>query len=152
MGITEEASFPDTADNLENKTVALGKWVFNLGGVVHEFKDVLRRFQESMKHWTDRGPEDYDKNERDLRDLLTSAVREGSRRANIEIHGYTEGGGGSWKDKAIWVMMTLLVSGIIGNVVQYAEIASLKTAFQDFTTSMERRVNNLEQRIYRGTP
>lgn len=106
---------------------------------------------KGLSHWSDRGPEDYEKNQRDLESLLASAVREGARRASIQVGNYNEGGG-SWSKWIVPGLVTLTVAGIIGNVVQYAEVASLKTAFTDFATSMERRVNNLEQRVYRGSP
>lgn len=149
MGVTEEAAFPTTEDNLENKTIALGKWIFNLGGVVHDFKDVLKRFQESMKHWSDRGPEDYEKNERDLRNLLASAVREGARRANVDIRGgYHEGDNGSWNKWMMPGIVTLIVTGIIGNVVQYATVQSLKTEVKDYKDSTDRRLLNLERKAF----
>jgi hypothetical protein len=147
----EEGAFPDTADNLENKTIALGKWVFNLGGVVHDFKDVLKRFQESMKHWSDRGPEDYEKNESDLRNLLASAVREGARRANVEIHGYNEDKGGSWKDKAVWVMGLLAVAAVSGGVAMFGKLSGLEAKVDSLQTQVT-EVKRIVEPRYRGSP
>lgn len=71
----------------------------------------------------------------------------------IERSGYVESQGeNGWNKYMMPGLVTLIVTAIIGNVIQYAEVASLKTALDDFTTSMERRVNNLEQKIYRGAP
>lgn len=69
----EEASFPDTADNLEEKTLSLGKWVFNLGGVVHDFKDVLKKFQA---HMAPRGPDPDEPDRRYLDSVPIDLVRD----------------------------------------------------------------------------
>jgi hypothetical protein len=71
----------------------------------------------------------------------------------IERSGYVESQGEhGWSKYAVPGLVTLVVTGIIGNVIQYAEVSSLKTAFTDFTISMERRVNKLEERTFRGAP
>lgn len=71
----------------------------------------------------------------------------------IERSGYAESqGGDGWSKYMIPGLVTLIVTAIIGNVIQYAEVSSLKTALVDFTTSMERRVDNLEQRVFKGAP
>jgi hypothetical protein len=81
-----------------------------------------------MAHWSDdRGPEDFEKNERDLRDLLTSAVREGARRANVQFGSYNEGGGGSWNKWIIPGLVTLGVMGIGGTVLMYGQLTSIAT-------------------------
>ena len=118
MGVTEELLQPDT--------LALGKWVFTLGGVVHDLKDVLKRFQEAMKHWSDRGPEDFEKNERDLRDLLASAVREGARRANVQFGSYNEGGGSSWNKWIVPGLVTLAVMGVGGGILMFGKLSAIE--------------------------
>jgi hypothetical protein len=70
----------------------------------------------------------------------------------IERSGYVESQESPWSKYTMPGLVTLVVTGIIGNVIQYAEVSSLKTAFDDFTTSMERRVNKLEERTFRGSP
>lgn len=143
----------EVPDNLDSKTLALGKWVFNLGGVVHDLKDVLKKFQISMTHQTDRGPEDYEQNERDLRDLLNSAVREGARRATINIDGgYHEGGGkDSWSKYIVPGIVTLVVTGIAGLILMYGKLS----AFEAKLDSLQTQVNEVKKIVeprYRGLP
>lgn len=148
----EEGEFHSTTDNIPAQLVKIWKGLFGLDG---KLEHILNHLKSFMAHWSDsRGPEEYERdNKRDLENLLANAVREGARRANIDIQGsYHEGGGGQWGKWIMPGLVTLAVTGVIGNVIQYAEVASLKTAFTDFATSMERRVGNLEQRMYRGNP
>src|SRR5882672_91156 len=116
----EEGEFPHApSDPLDEKIVSLGKWTFNLGGVVHDFRDVLKRFQESVKHWTDRGPSDHEEDREGLRDLVRKTVR-----ATVEIQGsYNEGSNGSspqWRNWVLGMLGTLIVLGIASLITMYA--------------------------------
>lgn len=100
----------------------------------------------------DRGhdPDYPDREEKNTRVILELVKRlDEARRGHIYSESQGESG---WSKYMMPGLVTLVVTGIIGNVIQYAEVSSLKTAFDDFTTSMERRVGNLEQKIYRGAP
>jgi hypothetical protein len=150
----EEVDFPHTGDPLDEKILTLGKWTFNLGGVVHDFRDVLKRFQEAMKHWNDeRGPEDYDRADVDLRNLISRAVREGAR-AGVEISGgYHESnnGGNQWAKWMIPGLVTLAVMGIGGGIVMFGKLSSLETKVE----GVQNQVNDIKKIVeprYRGTP
>lgn len=143
-GSAEEISFPDTKDNLEEKIVSLGKWTFTFGGLIHDFKDAIKRLQESMKHWTDRGPRDYDTADKEsLRELVRSTVR-----ATVEIQGgYQEGGNGSspqWRNWVMTMLGTLIVIGITGLIVMYANQKAMSERMDGF----ERRISNIEHKLW----
>jgi hypothetical protein len=132
----EEEDFPHApSDPMDEKILTLGKWTFNLSGVVHDFRDVLKRFQEGLKHWTDRGPDPEREDRESLRDLVKKTVR-----ATVEIQGdYHEGGNGSSPSWRNWVM------GMLGTLIVLG-IASLITMFAN-QKAMEARMNGVEQRI-----
>lgn len=58
MGEIEEGDMPTTADGVAAQTLSLGKWVWNLGSVAHDFRDILGKFKNYME--APRGPDpDY---------------------------------------------------------------------------------------------
>lgn len=109
---------------------------------------------ESREHWTDRGPPDYEKDANDLRDLVSDAVREGARRATVEIHGgYSEGGGGkeSWQKWIIPGLVTLAVMGIGGGVIMFGKMSAFEAKLDSLQTQVT-EVKRIVEPRYRGSP
>lgn len=136
MGVTQEGALPQREAPKDQGWVAnkLAQIWFRLDGILHHVKN--DRY---------RDPDTQD----DLRDLVAGAVREGARRATIEIDTYHEGGGGGWKDTSSKVIVGLLILGIASNVVQYAVVASLKQEVTDLRKDLDDLKKLVEPR-YRG--
>ncbi len=104
---------------------------------------ILDRMMENRRPSPDydvRGEEDRES----LKDLIKQTLR-----ASVEIHGgYNEGGGGSWKDKIIWVMGSLAVSGVIGAVLMYGKMS----AFEVKLDSLQAQMTEVKQIIKRSVP
>lgn len=107
---------------------------------------------KGLSHWSDRGPEDFEKNQRDLENLLASAIREGVRRSHVQIGSYNEGGGGnsSWQKWMLTLLGTLAVAGIVGGVAMYGKLSSLDAKVE----SVQNQVNDVKRIVeprYRGS-
>lgn len=122
--------------------VGLRKALFQLDGL-------FERLKNFMAHWSDRGPEDYERDDQGLRDLISRAAREGAR-ASVEIQGgYHEGGKGSspsWRNWVMTLLGALIVIGVSSLVVMYGNMTAMKVRMDNF----EHRMDNLERRVYRG--
>lgn len=97
-----------------------------------------------MAHWTDRGPQDHEQSDREaMRDLIRKTVR-----ATVEIQGnYNEGGNGSspqWRNWVMTMLGTLIVIGITGLIVMYAN----QKAMEIRMNGVEVRITNIEHKIW----
>jgi hypothetical protein len=133
------------------------------------FKEVLKSIAESLKKmpqilfehrtwlgWnkaleTRRHPDtheevDYELRLRELEGQLNDRELRGFRMGD-----YHEKGGSKWDKYAIPGLVTLAVSGIIGNVVQAMQVSALRQE----VTDLKAEVNDIKKLVeprYRGTP
>jgi cytochrome b subunit of formate dehydrogenase len=143
----DEDDFPTTDGGLAASTKRLAEWTFSLQGVGVDLKNLVAEIKEwvrtKMDHWSDRGPEDHEQSDREaMRDLIRKTVR-----ATVEIGSYNEGGNGSSPQWRSWVMTmlgTLIVIGVTGLIVMYANQKAMETRM----TSVEQRITNIEHKIW----
>ena len=143
-----EGSFPDTEDNLEShakKTITkqAEMWL-RIDGVLHRASELFGEWKAKMAHWSDRGPRDYEAADKEsLRELVRNTVR-----ATVEIQGgYQEGGNGSspqWRNWVMTMLGTLIVIGITGLIVMYANQKAMSERMDGF----ERRISNIEHKLW----
>jgi uncharacterized coiled-coil protein SlyX len=173
---TEEASFPDSANNLESSTKRLAEWTFSLQGVGADLRQVVRELKAwvgaKMAHWSDEHPPpdpEREPRDRDLQKfaegIAAVAAREAMRYAKVEVNSrHSEGGpkdgngngDKSWKDK---IAFPLIVSAIVGAVVTYAKVGALETTMRNYHEEdlrrdqqrheeYERRLTRLESKAF----
>lgn len=94
-----------------------------------------------------RGPEDYEKNERDLQSLIFEAVKLGAQ--NGGYHEAPKGGDSSTKTVVLGVGITLLGAFIIGGWAVSNRVAALEARFTEWQSAITQRQNAQDQRIDR---
>lgn len=121
--MTTETSF---ADEHDRKTlIKQAEFWLKMHDVYERAAKVFVDIKAWMAHWNDRGPEDFEKNQRDLESLLASAVREGARRANVQFGSYNEGGG-SWGKWIVPGLVTLAVMGVGGGILMFGKLSAIE--------------------------
>lgn len=136
---TQEVA-PEQAGWIANK---FGQIRFALDGI----REHLKRITGMM---SERGPDpDYSKDEEDLREFVRRGFH--ARPPEIRIDRYTEGGNGpTWQTWILTIVGSLIVLGIAGVVYQLTDIKSDMRAFLKGQADDERRLDNLEKKVYRG--
>jgi hypothetical protein len=92
---------------------------------------------------------DYEYKLRELEGQIEQIDRE-QRGFRFTGH-YHEGGGGKWDKYAIPGLVTLAVSGIIGNVVQAMQVSALRQEVTDLKAQVD-KIEKLVEPRYRGIP
>jgi hypothetical protein len=114
-------------------------WVINY--FQHEHHEMeARRYQDGS------GDADYTRRLRKLEGQIAEIDRE---QHGLRMGDYQEGGGGKWDKWAMPGLVTLAVSGIIGNVVQAMQVSALRQE----VTDLQLEVNKIEKLVeprYRG--
>lgn len=114
----------------------------------------FERFRAHMAPITDENPPpDFEKDQRDLRDLLAAAVEAGARQAHVTIRTqHSEGGGGSnedrsWKEKIVFpLLVTLLAATILGAASNWVKLAVMDSKMDDHIRAEDRIHQEQEQR------
>jgi hypothetical protein len=143
IGVVEEGSLPTEPrpETTEKDRVAT-LW-FRIDGLLERFK----RAMANMKGSDERGPPDYAPDIDELTELVKRIARD--HEPQIRIERYSEGGGNKWDKWAMPGLVTLAVSGIIGNVVQAMAVSALRQEVTDLKAEVE-RVEKLVEPRYRG--
>lgn len=103
---------------------------------------------EARRYQDGTGDPDYGRRLRELEGQIAEIDREQS---GFRMGDYHEGGGNKWDKWAMPGLVTLAVSGIIGNVVQSMTVSALRQEVAD----LQKEVDHIEKLIeprYRGAP
>lgn len=108
-----------------------------------------RYWNESRRHQDDRGPDDYEYDPEESREIARRR-----REPHIRIDRYDEGGGGkqSWRDWILGIVGMLIVAGIGAVIYQLADMKADLRASLTRQEMDEKRLDRVEARVYRGTP
>jgi hypothetical protein len=101
---------------------------------------------EARRYQDGTGDPDYGRRLRELEGQIAEIDREQS---SFKMGDYHEGGGNRWDKWAMPGLVTLAVSGIIGNVVQSMTVSALRQEVAD----LQKEVDHIEKLIeprYRG--
>lgn len=144
----DEGEFPRTEPQQEPKYRILTDW--SIDRLIARLDGWFENFRAHMEHENYSGehpPADFERDRRELRDLLAGAVREGARMARVEIKDYREGGGGdgegssSWQKWMLTVLASLAVLAVAGGVAMFGEISALRAEMQ----GLKEQVNRVEK-------
>lgn len=127
-------------------------------GLIDKAAQLISECRSWMAHWsgeTERGPEDYDRdNKRDLESLLASAAREGARRATVDLsssgggHGRQSGGGeADWQKWAMTIVGLLVVAGICRSVTDSSEIKSRLATVEANQNNQKNEMSELKVQV-----
>ncbi len=125
-------------------------WLF-IDGASHELKTWLSKLKayEARRYQDGTGDPDYNRRLRELEGQISDIDRE---QRGFRMGDYHERGGDSaWNKWAMPGLVTLAVSGIIGNVVQYAKQAAMQQEIADLKLEVSDIKKLIEPR-YRGSP
>jgi hypothetical protein len=135
------SSTPSTEERPEVTKVGIAKLLFGFTGLYERWRNELeaRRYQDGT------GDPDYGRRLRELEGQIAEIDREQS---GFRMGDYKEGGGRFDK----WAMpglVTLAVTGIIGNVVQSMTVSALRQEVTDLKAQVE-RVEKIVEPRYRS--
>lgn len=150
-------NFSRDGDPLPTDTVdpeKLGRALFTLDGIVQRIRlvaeEALARAKALAMGSRDRGPDDYDTEDDDIR-RLASIMERLVNRTNNYNNGDGDSGGSSRRLLA-WILTVtslLAVGGITGGVVMYGEVSSLKASVTQWQIANDRRMDQTERRLDR---
>lgn len=90
----------------------------------------------------ERGPDDFEHDDRDLMKLVTEALKVGARHG-----GYHEAPKGNGiKTVILTCTATIITAGILGAVVLSNEFSAMRAEFAEWKAATERRLDLLERR------
>jgi len=139
MGGTEEHTWaPDTAD-VKLEFIADGIVERKIPGILERLKQYVSQMMESRRYRDGVPDPDYGRRLRELEGQI-------ERESGFRMRDYHEGGGGKWDKWAIPGLVTLAVSGIIGNVVQAMAVSALRQEVTDLKAEVDRVERILEAR------
>jgi len=108
----------------ESEKIGIAKLLFGFAGLYERWKNEYeaRRYQDGS------GDADYNRRLKELEGQIAQIDRE---QHGFRLGDYHEGGGDKWQKWAMPGMVTLAVSGIIGNVVQAMQVSALRQEVTD---------------------
>jgi hypothetical protein len=98
---------------------------------------------EARRYQDGRGDPDYERRLRELEGRIDESE------PKFRMGDYHEGGGGKWDKWAMPGLVTLAVSGIIGNVVQSMTVSALRQEVTDLKLQVD-KIERLVEPRYRG--
>jgi hypothetical protein len=125
----------------ETDKTTVAKLLFGMTGLYERWRNEM----EARRYPNGTGDLDYNRRLRELEEQIEAQHDRGFR-----IGGnYTERGGGKWDKWAMPGLVTLAVSGIIGNVVQAMAVSALKQEVEDLKSQVD-HVEKLVEPRYRS--
>jgi hypothetical protein len=106
----------------------------------------IQQIMEARRYQDGTGDPDYNKRLRELEGQIEEIDRE---QRGFRMGDYHEGGGGKWDKWAMPGLVTLAVSGIIGNVVQAMQVSALRQEVTDLKSEVT-DIKKLVEPRYRG--
>jgi hypothetical protein len=141
MGSTEEHTWAPDSENIKMEFIADAVVERKIPGLFDRLKKSLSQMMESRRYQDGSPDPDY---EHRLRELEGQLEREYS---GLRLRDYNEGGGGKWDKWMIPGLVTLAVSGIIGNVVQAMAVSALRQEVTDLKAEVDRIERMVELRM-----
>jgi hypothetical protein len=128
----------------ETDRITVAKLLFGMTGLYERWRNEM----EARRYPNGSGDADYERRLRELEEQIEHADRE---HYGFRIGGnYTERGGGRWDKWAMPGLVTLAVSGIIGNIVQAMAVSALKQEVEDLKSQVEHIEKLVEPRYRSG--
>jgi hypothetical protein len=137
---TVEGDLP-TERKPESEKTTVAKLLFAFSGLYERWRNELaetRRYRDPREN-----DPDYEARLRRLEGDL------GREEPALRMGDYHEGGGGKWDKWAMPGLVTLAVSGIIGNVVQSMTVSALRQEVTDLKLQVD-KIERLVEPRYRG--
>lgn len=106
----------------------------------------MKQAMEARRYQDGSGDPDYNRRLRELEGQIAEIDRE---QQGFRMGDYNEGGGGKWDRWAMPGLVTLAVTGIIGNVVQAMQVAALRQEVTDLQSEVT-KIEKLVEPRYRG--
>jgi len=123
--------------------ISIAKLLFGFTGLYERWRNEYeaRRYQDGS------GDPDYNRRLRELEGQIEQIDRE---QRGFHIVNHEGGGGGKWDKWAIPGLVTLAVSGIIGNVVQAMQVSALRQEVTDLKSEVSDIKKLIEPRFRGG--
>jgi hypothetical protein len=147
-GVVEEGDLPTEPMDT--------RWRFTVDGLIEghlrklwdRLTSHVREQMEARRYQDGTGDADYNRRLRELEGQIAEIDRD---QHGLRMGDYHEGGGDKWNKWAMPGLVTLAVSGIIGNVAQAMAVSALRQEVTDLKAEVE-RVEKLVAPRYRGSP
>jgi len=158
MGAEIEGTVPREDSPTSSGWIAtrIAKFEFRSHGWFERLRDGMDQLKAGLTahmQENERGPRDYAPNTEEIEDRVDRRMRHRLRDLEVSIHngGPKNTGQQSWQTWVLTIVGLLIVSGIGGVIYQLSDLKGDMRAFLKGQELDEKRIDNLEKHVYRGT-